>query len=143
MASREFVMFKKLLRKNSNFVTMPRMRLFATLQKHPALTLKELIAATPKHDQVTVYRNVDLFEKLGIINRLRLGWQTKIELSDIFLHHHHHLTCIKCSKIFDLPENTMIEEQINKIAKENSFKPTDHQLEIRGYCHSCSSNNSV
>jgi Fe2+ or Zn2+ uptake regulation protein len=113
------------------------MRLFNTLQKHPALTLKELIQRTTKHDQVTVYRTIELFEKLGIINKLRLGWETKIELSDIFRHHHHHLTCLACGKIKALEEEPIIEKRINLLAQRLDFKPVDHQLEIRGYCKSC------
>lgn len=133
----ELQQFKHLLRENGRFVTIARLRLFGILQSHPALTLKELIALTHKHDQVTVYRNIDLFEKLGIINRFRLGWNTKIELSDLFRHHHHHLTCVSCGKIISLPEDNLIEKQINLLTVKKDFTPIDHQLEIRGYCSAC------
>lgn len=133
----ELKRFKDLLRDNGNFVTMPRLRLFGNLQSHPALTMKELIKLTNKHDQVTVYRNVDLFESLGIINRLRLGWTTKIELSDLFLHHHHHLTCSKCGKTWAMAEDQHIETRIESLARSKGFKPLDHQLEIRGLCKDC------
>ncbi|MES2971347.1 MAG: Fur family transcriptional regulator [Patescibacteria group bacterium] len=137
MADVEFERFKTLLRKHSYLVTQPRMRLFGYLQNHPAYTLKELIHLTKKHDPVTVYRNIDLFEKLGIINRIRLGWNTKIELSDIFQHHHHHMSCVSCGKIFILKDNDIIEQEIAKISQRSKFKPMDHQLEIRGLCHNC------
>lgn len=140
MPNAEFIRFREMLRKNSHFITQPRIRLFATLQKHPALTLKELIAKTPAHDQVTVYRNIELFEKLGIVSRIRLGWHTKVELSDIFQHHHHHFTCLKCGSVIDLPEDSQIEKRILQLAIDASFRATDHQLEIRGYCKSCSTN---
>lgn len=137
MSDVELKRFKDLLRDNGNFVTMPRLRLFGNLQTHPALTMKELIKLTAKHDQVTVYRNVDLFQSLGIINRLRLGWTTKIELSDLFLHHHHHLTCSECGRTWALAEDPLIETQIEKLARIKGFKPLDHQLEIRGLCKDC------
>ncbi len=129
--------FKSLLGQNLLFITKPRLRLFAILQRRPALTMQELIKLVETHDQATVYRNIDLFEKLGIINRLRLGWQTKIELSDIFVHHHHHFTCVNCGKIYDLPDNQIIEKEIAVLAKSKFFKPMDHQLEIRGLCQNC------
>jgi Fur family ferric uptake transcriptional regulator len=116
---------------------MPRMRMFGMLQNNPALTLKELIKLVKKHDQVTVYRNIELFEKLGIINRLRLGWHTKIELSDIFQHHHHHIACINCGKVWALKEDKLIEQQIKILAQSKQFKTIDHQLEIRGLCAKC------
>lgn len=137
MATNEFLRFKKLLSTNNYFVTVPRMRLFALLQKHPALTLKEVIQKAHRHDQSTVYRNIQLFEQLRIVNRVRLGWQTKIELSDAFQHHHHHLTCLNCTNIFDLPEHGKLEQEINNLASLHGFTPTDHQLEIRGLCKKC------
>lgn len=133
----ELKRFKKLLRENGNFVTVPRLRLFGVLQNHTTLTLKELITHIHKHDQATVYRNIELFEQLGIINRLRLGWHTKIELSDIFQHHHHHMSCVSCGKIFILKDNRTIENEISRIATKNGFKAIDHQLEIRGLCQKC------
>lgn len=129
--------FKTLLKQNGRSVTKPRLRLFAVLQKRPALTLQNLIILVPRHDQVTVYRNIDLFEKLGIINRLRLGWQTKIELTDVFIHHHHHFSCLKCGRVITLPEDPIIEQQIARLGASKHFKSVDHQLEIRGYCQVC------
>lgn len=129
--------FRNLLKDNRYFNTSARYDLFLLLQKHPALTLKRLIELSPNQDQVTVYRNVDLFEKLGILNRIRMGWETKIELSDMFIHHHHHFTCINCNKIYDLPDDPIIEKRISNLAKRKSFKATDHQLEIRGLCQDC------
>lgn len=137
MADVEFNRFKKLLKTSGHFMTKPRMRLFGLLQSYPALTLKELIRLTNKHDQVTVYRNVELFEQLGIINRLRLGWQTKIELSDVFQHHHHHMSCVNCGKVFVLKDSSVIENEIGRISRASGFKPLDHQLEIRGLCANC------
>ena len=137
MADVEFLRFKKLLKDSGHFVTAPRMRMFGLLQHHPALTLKELITLVKKHDQTTVYRNMDLFERLGIINRLRFGWHTKIELSDIFQHHHHHMTCVNCGKVWTLKEDELIEKQITKLVQKKNFVAKDHQLEIRGICKNC------
>lgn len=137
MADVEFLRFKKLLTSSGHFVTAPRTRMFGLLQHHPAVTVKELLKLVKKHDRSTVYRNMDLFERLGIINRLQLGWHTKIELSDIFQHHHHHMSCVNCGKVWDLSESPVIETQISQLAKEKNFKPMDHQLEIRGLCKAC------
>jgi Fur family ferric uptake transcriptional regulator len=137
MGSVEFQRFKVLLKTSGHFVTKPRMYIFGLLQHHSVSTFKELIKLAKRHDQVTVYRTIDLFEKLGIINRIQLGWHTKIELSDTFQHHHHHLTCLKCGKVIALAENKSLEAQLTQLAQRFHFHPTDHQLEIRGYCQSC------
>lgn len=135
--NQEIKLFKRLLRRNRNFITQPRLRLFALLQKNKAVTMNQLISRLPQQDRATVYRNIKLFEQLGIINRLQLGWHSKIELSDIFVHHHHHLTCLRCGKVYTLSENRIIEKQIARMSAENDFRSMDHQLEIRGYCKNC------
>lgn len=133
----EIKQFRKLLTKHGHYITKARLRLFAALQKHPALSVKELIELLPKHDKATIYRNILTLEQLGVVSRLRLGWHSKLELSDMFRHHHHHLTCIKCGTVSALPENALIERELGLIAKSQNFKQTDHQLEIRGLCNNC------
>ncbi len=137
MSDIEFQGFKQLLRSNGYFVTKARLRLFAVLHHHPEVSIKQLVKLADKNDQATVYRNLNLFEQLGVINRLRLGWHSKVELSDMFQHHHHHFTCLKCAVVTSLPENQMLESQIEHLARSQNFRPTDHQLEIRGVCKSC------
>ena len=129
--------FEKLLRSNGLFCTKPRLHLFMSLQKYNEVTISELINLLNVHDQATVYRNIKLFEKLGIINRLRLGWHSKLELSDIFHHHHHHFTCLKCGEIIILKENQALEQEITRISNQLDFQASDHQIEIRGYCKKC------
>jgi len=140
VTSPEFNQFKRLLKQNGQFVTKPRMRLFAIMQKRNALLINELINLLDRHDQATVYRNIKVFERLGIISRLQLGWHSKLELSDIFRHHHHHLTCLKCGKISVIKENAVIEKEISIVAHKHNFKSADHQLEIRGLCQTCQKN---
>lgn len=137
LMSVELNQFKKVLKSNGHFVTKPRLRLFGHLQNHKVATISQLISLLGRHDQATVYRNIKIFEKLGIISRLQLGWHSKIELSDKFQHHHHHMTCLKCGNVTILPENTAIEQEIKDLVRKEGFKPTHHQLEIRGLCTAC------
>jgi Fur family ferric uptake transcriptional regulator len=137
MSSPEFRLFKKILKDNGYFVTGPRMSLFATLQNNPALPIKELIGKIDSHDQSSVYRNVNLFEELGIVNRLRLGWNTRLELSDKFIHHHHHITCVSCGEVWALDEDEVIEKRLSSLATAQGFKTLEHNLEIRGECQKC------
>ncbi len=129
--------FKQVLKNNGHFVTKPRLRLFGHLQNHKVVTVSQLISLLSHHDQATVYRNIKIFEGLGIISRLQLGWHSKLELSDTFQHHHHHMTCLKCGKVTVLNEDPAIEKQIEHMSARSNFKPIHHQLEIRGLCHIC------
>lgn len=133
----ELKLYRKTLQGHGYFNTRPRFQLFALLQDHTSLTIHELIGKLSEQDQATVYRNIKLFEELGIINRLRLGWKSKLELSDIFHHHHHHFTCLRCGKVMVLKEDSALERQITRISRQGGFQPIDHQLEIRGHCPTC------
>ncbi len=134
---KELRQFKTILRQNGHFVTRQRLDLFNLLQQSPAASVQELVAAVPPQDEATVYRNINLFERLGIVSRLQLGWQTKVELSDAFHHHHHHFTCLKCGCVIPLEEDSAVERAIAGLTARHDFRATDHQLEIRGLCHKC------
>jgi Fur family ferric uptake transcriptional regulator len=88
-------------------------------------------------DRASVYRTVSVFERLGVVHRLNMGWKYKLELNDGFMHHHHHMTCISCGIVIPLEENHELEERILELPRVQNFLATDHQLEIRGICSSC------
>lgn len=135
--SREIDTFKRLLKKNGSFATKARLELFKYLQSSPAVTIKKLISDLPGQDQATIYRNIKLFEKVGIVNRLQLGWNSKLELSSQFHDHHHHMSCVSCGKVIAWEEDPVIELRIQTVAMKLGFLPQDHQLEIRGLCKAC------
>jgi len=134
----EIAQFQKLLRKNNHYTTKARLRLFIALQKHSTLSTKELIRILPRHDKATIYRNIAVFEELGVLTRLQLGSNSKLELSDVFSHHHHHISCVRCGKVTSLSDNPKIESEITEIGKSSGYRLIDHQLEIRGLCPKCS-----
>lgn len=135
--SPELKEFQKILQSSGSFATKPRLELFKYLQSHPEVSIRQLIDDLQKQDQATIYRNIRLFEKLGIVNRLQLGWKSKLELSGRFHDHHHHMTCVVCGKIIAWEEDPTIELRIQTVAMRLGFLPQDHQLEIRGVCESC------
>jgi len=134
--TRETDFLRELLKRQGYFATKPRIRLFKALQNGSS-TVKELVSRLPKDDQATVYRNLKLFEQLGVIRKIQIGRHAKYELSDIFQHHHHHLTCSSCGRVIILRANPVLEELISRLSVKNGFQPLDHQLEIRGLCRTC------
>lgn len=88
-------------------------------------------------DRASLYRTIGLFEKLGIVHRIYMGWKYKVELSDIFAHHHHHITCTQCGKIVALKEVEQLERMLAALAKRYNFEAQSHQLEIQGLCEQC------
>jgi Fe2+ or Zn2+ uptake regulation protein len=129
--------FKHTLKAKGLSITKSRLELFAALQKDESHTMHELVARCPGMDRVTIYRNVELFEALGIVQRLRIGWKYRLELTDDYLHHHHHLSCTNCGKIVAIAEDLTLERQLDALAAIAGFSATDHQVEIRGLCADC------
>lgn len=134
--NRESIQFAKILKKHGHSLTDPRKRLFKLLSSGNALSVNEIVSAL-SYDRSTIYRTLELFQKLGIVVEVHLGWKHKFELSDMFQHHHHHLTCVNCGKILPLKEDKELEDSIARLSNRSSFKPVDHQLEIRGFCKNC------
>ncbi len=129
-----------ILNDNGYSVTKQRLLVFELLVANESLTISELHALTKhKIDRASLYRAITLFEALGVVERLNIGWKYKIELSDQFIKHHHHLTCLNCHRTININEND-IEKIISRLAKKHKFKPIKHQLEVQGYCSSCIKN---
>ena len=116
-----------------------RRLIFQLLVGSDPLSIGQLLKkAGTEIDRVTLYRNIELFEKLGIVHRIHLGWKYKVELSDVFIEHHHHLSCLKCGRVIAIEDEKHIDEFIDKLAKTFSFTPRRHHFEIDGYCLHCS-----
>ncbi len=130
---------QSLLKKDGASLTRPRKVVFDLLMNQGPQSMQVLVQrAKGKIDRATVYRTIELFEKLGIIHRLNIGWKYKVELSDVFTGHHHHLYCTACGRMFELPDSPMLETMIDSVATKTDFSPRGHQLEIYGLCASCS-----
>jgi Fur family ferric uptake transcriptional regulator len=130
---------KALLKKNNASLTKPRKAVFNLLLNKEPQSMQVLVKrAESKVDRATVYRTIELFEQLGIVHRLNIGWKYKIELSDVFLGHHHHFHCSNCGKTFTLPPNTMLETMIDSAVAKEGYAPRGHNLEIYGLCQNCS-----
>jgi Fe2+ or Zn2+ uptake regulation protein len=93
--------------------------------------------AAEKDDAIsnaTVYRSLNLFKQLGLIQENRLGkvqcyYEAKRPAE------HQHLVCRNCGKIidFDCPLN----ELISKVKKEQGFTVTKAEVYLEGYCAFC------
>lgn len=129
-------MFVSILKSHGQSITASRIAVFDTLLGQEPMSMRELVSRAHTIDRASVYRVVSLFERLGIVQRLNIGWKYKLELSGSFTSHHHHLTCMKCGKVVALREEDL-EDTITAIACANSFTVESHQIEIQGLCPDC------
>ena len=130
--------FKQIITNNGYRLTEARETTFRLLVSAEPQSVSEILTkANGTVDRVSVYRNLELFEKLGIAHRIYVGWKYKLELSDEFIAHHHHLSCLECGKIIDIDDEKHIDEFIEMVAAKAGFTPRRHQFEVDGYCKEC------
>lgn len=111
-------------------------------QQERHLSAEELFTATRRRNPdiglATVYRTLELFERLGIVRSLDYGdGQKRYELNlPGDEHYHHHLICVQCGRIAEFNED-LLEDIERLISEKTGFSVTDHCLRLFGYCREC------
>ncbi|HKR82036.1 MAG TPA: Fur family transcriptional regulator [Candidatus Saccharimonadales bacterium] len=138
MSQSEKILLQNVLAGRGYSMTKARQIVFDLLNTPEPQSMAELTKkAVGKLDRASVYRNISLFEELGIVHRIYIGWKYKLELSDSFLAHHHHLSCLRCGKVVDIHDDALVDEFIAKVTRQFGFTPKRHQLEVDGVCADC------
>lgn len=131
-------LLRTMLKKHGYSMTKARLTTCELLWGQEPQSMHELIAkAEHSIDRTSLYRAIDIFEKLGLVERIYIGWKYKIELSDILTHHHHHISCRRCGSIVAIHETDNVERLIASLAETYDFTADSHLLEIRGLCKKC------
>lgn len=129
--------FKAELKKSNLSFTNSRKLIFRSLLSGKPIRASKLADNLKKQvDRATVYRTLDTFEEIGLVRRTWLGFKSQYELAELFLPHHHHLTCIKCGNVETI-DDKKIEAEISRLAERVDFKIKDHLLEVSGLCAKC------
>jgi len=134
-------LLKNSLRSAGHSLTAARQTVFTALLDKEPQSMQQLVVACPDIDRASVYRTVSLFERIGVVQRLQIGWKYKLELSDSFHRHHHHLTCQNCGKVIPFNENIGLEAALLEVSMNAGFEMRGHQLEIQGICADCAAAN--
>lgn len=129
------------LRREACKITGPRRAILQVLEKEARpLTNKEIFQALPKGhcDLATVYRSVQMLERLGLVKRFHFGegaarFALMEEGCDA---HRHHLVCTSCNRIEEIGE-CIVRELEERVVSRSNFKAVTHRLEFFGICPAC------
>ena len=126
------------LKKERLRITEPRkalLQLMADQSKpYSAEELHEMLGSS-SFDLVTVYRNLEAFEKAGIVNRIPTESGKGLFEINAEQHHYHHIICRKCHKPEKL--DTCEVKKLEKLASDLGYSEITHVLELYGVCETC------
>lgn len=106
------------------------------------VTLPDIVVAAPELAPSSVYRNLDVLERSGVVNRIASnGDHAHFEFAEPLLSHHHHLICIDCGAIEDVrlddDVEALVDRSLVEVAGRAGFTPLRHSLDLHGYCADC------
>ncbi|MEM1293115.1 MAG: transcriptional repressor [Cyanobacteria bacterium P01_H01_bin.162] len=85
----------------------------------------------------TIYRNLKLMARMGILRELELAeGQKRYEINQPSPHHHHHLICVRCNKTIEFKNDSVLKAGA-RTAKKSGYQLLDCQLTIHAVCPAC------
>ncbi|MFQ5963961.1 MAG: Fur family transcriptional regulator [Candidatus Scalinduaceae bacterium] len=119
-------------------ITPQRLGIFKILEGnslHPSAEdiFKEIRKEYPTISFTTVYKTLEMLEALGEILKITIDNERKHY--DPNTNAHHHIICLKCSKISDIEECNLKPELPKEILDE--FTPSSYHISFYGTCENC------
>jgi Fur family ferric uptake transcriptional regulator len=121
------------------FTTQRRLLLDLLKEADEHVDAKELYrragARDPSISPATVYRSLNLFKELGLIDERRLG---KVRCYYEIKHpsEHQHLVCRGCGRVIEF-ESPLIRKLMDTVQEKYGFKATKVELYLEGCCQEC------
>lgn len=137
---------RSIFEENNQKFTKQRELIFNVLktssEKH--LTPEQLFSIVHEdHKQVgiaTVYRTLNIFEELGIVNKQEFTDQAyTYEIMNSDNDHHDHIICTSCGKILE-DEFLSVDDVKSSLKKDYNFDLSYYSLRIYGICSDCQNN---
>ena len=119
----------------------PQRRLLLSIMREAGrhLDAKEVYRRASERDPnislATVYRNLRVFEKQGLINERHLG-QARCYYEMKRLGEHQHLVCEACGQVIEF-ESPLIRKLVAEVQRKNNFSVTKVELYLEGHCYKC------
>ncbi len=106
------------------------------------LTIPQLLDRQPGLAQSSVYRNLAVLERAGVVHRIVTSDEfARYELAEDLTHHHHHLICSACGDVTDFEVSEAVEHELEsalaKVARRTGFQVSAHRLDLVGTCSAC------
>lgn len=120
-------------------VTPQRIAIYNALygqNEHPTAEkiYRDLRESHPNMSLATVYKTMEIFERIGIVRVLDLGDDSSRYDWDV--HEHPHVRCTICNRVDDLHHINM-KSLSDEVARTSEYEVTGQQLAFEGICPKC------
>lgn len=128
---------RDILQQHNIKYTKPRQELLEILElAEVPLTINQIKDQLENIDLSTIYRNLDLFENKGLVNKLH-HFELDQPVYDYKRHiHKHHIICIQCGAI-EIIQGCPLPDYNDKVEALTGYIVDRHQLELYGICPNC------
>lgn len=127
------------LRSEGYKVTPQRIAIYQVLygqNEHPTAEMiyQSLRRDHPTMSLATVYKTMEIFEKIGLVKVLDTG--DDCSRYDWDTHNHPHMRCVVCKRVDDLDGMDM-DDTLTKVEHLSQYKVTGQQITFEGICPEC------
>jgi Fur family transcriptional regulator, ferric uptake regulator len=129
------------IRDSGSRITVDRRSVIEALDRSgDHLTVDQLAEAVwvdhPDINVATIYRTLELLERLGIVFHVHLGhgpsrWHMAGDV-------HHHLVCAECERVVEVPDATF-DPLRKQLRADTGFLIDPHHFSLSGLCAECAS----
>jgi Fe2+ or Zn2+ uptake regulation protein len=128
------------IKMQGHFLTNQRQLLLKLMRDAEGhIDAKELYRRASAKDEsispATVYRTLNLFKELGLVDEMRLG-KVRCYYEVRQSSEHQHLVCKGCGKVMEI-QNPYFNKLVGAVRKEHGFRVTKAELYLEGYCPEC------
>lgn len=115
-------------------------RAIAASQAHPTpeAVYEQVRREMPTISLGTVYKNIRTFTQAGLLREVNI-LHDSLRL-DANLGEHHHLVCLRCKTIIDIPHENLAPVQLNR-GLPPGFELKRATIELLGVCANCADEN--
>lgn len=134
------------LRKPGRRLTLQRRAVLEVMRSRPGhVTLAEVCECLklryPTLAEATVYRNLRYLVEEGLVAQTDLGGGRHV-FEYIPGRHHHHLVCLRCKRVIDLPDN-LLDDLRQAVRDRYGFVPCMDHFALFGFCPDCQERQSI
>ena len=91
-------------------------------------------SAAPAVNITTIYRTLDLLERIGMVRHTHLGHGAPTYSEQE--HQHVHLVCHSCGSVTEIPTDVM-EQLADRLRTESGFELDSTHVALSGACRNC------